>query len=278
MKLFFTLLLCSSALFAQTKKVLIIGDSWARQQFTDGVHEQIFVDSGYGNFEVVGINTAIDGKRASDWAQADQLQIIADELTDNPDIDTVQLTIGGNDFLGEWHVDLNASEVAALQQQILTDIATITDFVLAQDSSIEILLSFYDHPNFVDTISGFSGILCKNKLQVMGSPSAFVLNTTAQAFENVYTQISANNPRVFHISHLGMMQAFYGFPDAGFAPGDIMPPGDFTRPSPVPAMRETFGITDCFHLNSDSYTLLVQNLFNDYFHARFDTIFKNRFE
>lgn len=271
-------LFSSPALFSQTTRVLIVGDSWAQQQFDDGIHNQIFIDNGYADFVVAGSTTAINGTQASDWASPDQLQVIANAIISNPDIDTVQLTIGGNDFLNAWQADMTVVEEMALQQQILTDINTIVDFILLQNNNIEVILSFYDYPNFVDTISGVFGIFCLNLLNNMSLPTTLELNTAAQVFEQIYAQAAQSNPRVFYVSHLGMMQAFYGFPDDGIAPGDILPPGDLTLPSPAAAMRLTLGVTDCFHLSPDSYDLLVQNLFDGYFHTRFDTVFKAGFE
>ena len=91
---------CSSPLFAQTPRVLIVGDSWAAQQVADNVHQVVFTANGFSQFTVDGANTAISGSEAADWAMADQLALIAEALDAEPSIDTVQLTIGGNDFLG----------------------------------------------------------------------------------------------------------------------------------------------------------------------------------
>ncbi|HHL31422.1 MAG TPA: hypothetical protein ENJ41_02475, partial [Oceanospirillales bacterium] len=223
--------------------------------------------------------TSDNGKEAADWAMPEQLQIIAAAINANTDIDTVQLTIGGNDFLNGWNAAMSPMQQLALQQQILTDMNTIVDFILALDSNIEVLLSFYDYPNFVDTISGVSGIVCNNLYNDMAQPTVVELNSAARAFEQVYSQIASNNPRVYHVSHFGLMQSFFGFPAENILPGDILPPGDITRTSPLEAMRDFgLGIRDCFHLSPEGYTFLVQNAFDGYFHDRFDTVFRTGFE
>ena len=174
---------------------------------------------------------------------------------------------------------MSSEQEMALQQQIQTDIISIVDFILALDSNIEIILSFYDYPNFVDTINGVTGIVCNNLLTDLGKPSTALLNNTARDFESIYAQITANNPRVYHVSHFGLMQNYYGFPP-GIQPGDIaFPVGDASLQSPLAAMREIFfGVYDCFHLSPSSYEVLVENLFQSYFHTRFDTLFKTGFE
>ena len=273
-------LLGSFTLFAQNR-VLIIGDSWAQLQIDNNTHAQVFTDNGFAGIGIdpASDSTADNGKEASDWAMPDQLQIIANTIAANPDIDTVQVTLGGNDFLNNWDANMTMMEQDAVQQQILVDLTIIVDFILAQDSKIEVILSFYDYPNFVDTISGITGVFCNNLFTDMAQPSVVELNTASRAFELAYTQIAINNPRVYHVSHFGLMQSFFGFPAQGILPGDIMPPGDISRTSPLEAMRDFgLGIRDCFHLSPEGYEFLIQNAFDGYFHGRFDTVFKSGFE
>ena len=280
MKKIFLLLLLPFSVSSQTQRVLIIGDSWAQLQIDNTTHNQVFSDNNFANITIdpASDNVSDNGKTAADWAQPSQLQIIGDVIAANPAIDTVQLTIGGNDFLNNWTINLTTAEVQTLQQQILTDMTTIVDYVLAQRPNIQILLSFYDYPNFVDTIGGLFGQTCNNLLNDMGVPSVTELNTAAVEFESIYAQIATTNPRVFHVSHTGLMQAFFGFPSQGIPPGQIMPPGDLTKPSPVEAMRD-FGVTrDCFHLSPDGYNYLIQNAFDGYYFDRFDLVHNDSFE
>ncbi len=279
MKLLCMLLLFMSLLTqAQTTRVLIVGDSWAKLQLDNGSHVTVFSNNGYADIFVNGTNTARDESEASEWAMPSDLGIISDALIANPDIDTVQLTIGGYDFLNNWSINMSAMDEMDLQQQVSTDISTVVNFILLQDPNIEIILSFYDYPNYVDTIEGLSGFDCNNYLTDMGLPTTTQLNTAIVEFENIYAQIAANNPRVHHVSHFGLMQSFYGFPP-GTLPGEILPPGDLGLPSPVPSMLEIFPeVFDCNRLNSTGYELLVQNLFDGYYQFRFDTIFKSSFE
>ncbi len=264
---------------SQTTKVLIVGDSWAQQQWDDGVHDAVFAVNGYPQFVSFGDAVAISGSTAADWVAPSELQKITDALNANPDIDTVQLTLGGNDFLDQWNTGLTAMEVTAIENQIIADLQIVVDHILAHDINIEIILSFYDYPNFVDSLTGIGSFFCRNLHESLGNPTPAELNAVAVSFEQAFATVASQHPKVFHVSHFGLMQFRYGFPDEMIEPGDILPPGDPTRPSPVASMRLNFGlVVDCFHLRAEGYDELVLNLYNEYYQYRFDTVFKSLFE
>ena len=105
------------------------------------------------------------------------------------------------------------------------------------------------------------------------------MNAARVAFEEAFASVTVSNPKVSHVSHFGLMQNTYGFPDQNIAPEMILPPGDISLPNLVESMCITAGIfVDCFHLGADGYEVLVQNLFDDYYQYHFDTVFKSLFK
>lgn len=260
-------------------KVLLVGDSWAAQQWTDQAHALVFAEHGADQHGVVGASTTESGSTAAQWASAGRLAIIGQALADNPGIDTVQLTIGGNDFLDAWSVTLPPGDAAALRAQIRGDLATVVDFVLAQRPDMEVIVSLYDYPNFRDTLNSIAGIaVCRPLHQSLGEPTPLQLNQAMAEFETELAALAAH-PRVHHVAHAGQMQFTYGFPEDDIQPGDLLPPGDPALPSPVVSMRNHgFLGRDCFHLTPEGYDVLVQNLYENYFQVRFDTLFKSPFE
>lgn len=280
------LLTLSTMAVSQTSKVLIVGDSWAQQQYSDGIHNAVFDVNGYPEFEILNNadsdQVAIDGTTAADWVVPAELQKITDALVNNPSVDTVQLTIGGNDFLDNWNTGLTMMEVDALKVQIVSDIQTIVDAILAVDINIEIIMSFYDYPNFEETLGGLVGLVCQPLYDGMGMPTPAEINVMALEFTNAFVEISEQHPKVFHVPHWGRMQNAYGSSDGSIGPGVIPLPGDINLTSPLVAMREhNFGFgteRDCFHLTPEGYDILVLGLFQDYYHYRFDTIHKSLFE
>ncbi|MCB1583865.1 MAG: SGNH/GDSL hydrolase family protein [Xanthomonadales bacterium] len=273
----------ANTIHAQNAKVLIVGDSWAQQQYSDQVHDAVFDVNGYPNIEVLrnadATAVAIDGTTAADWVVPSELQKITDALVNNPSVDTVQLTLGGNDFLDNWNTAMSQQDVDNLKAQIVTDLQTIVDAILAVNINIEIIMSFYDYPNFEDTTNDPWEFICADIRTGMLNPTPVELNSMALEFTNAFVEIANQNPKVFHVSHWGRMQNAYGFPNNGIQPGDIQLPGDVTLTSPLEAMRVHFGfVNDCFHLAPEGYDILVQALYEDYYQYRFDTIYKSLFE
>jgi len=283
MKSFDFLLLCSSLGYAQNSKVLIVGDSWAQQQYSDQVHDAVFDVNGYPDIEVLRNGdsdaVAVDGTTAADWVVPSELAKITNALINNPSVDTVQLTLGGNDFLNNWNTGMTPGQVNTMKAAIVADLQTIVDAILAVDMNIEIILSFYDYPNFEETTSGVFGTVCRNLHDDMLNPTPTEINSMALDFTNAFVTIANQNPKVFYVQHWGRMQNAYGWPDQGIQPGDIPLPGDYTRTSPLEAMRTHYGfVKDCFHLEPEGYDILVQGLFEEYYQYRFDTIYKSHFE
>lgn len=271
------LLLAAQPLWAQTARVLLVGDSWAEQQWQDGVHALVFAANGAGQYGVVGDTTTESGSTAAEWATPAWLQRIGQALDENPGIDTVQLTIGGNDFLDAWSVDLPPAAQAALREQIRTDLGTVVDYVLAARPDMEVVISLYDYPNFRDTLDSLAGFfVCRPLHESLGAPTPLQLNQAMAGFEAELATLAAH-PRVHHVGHAGQMQFTFGID--GFAPGELLPPADPSRPSPVSVMRD-HGLAgrDCFHLTPDGYDVLVQNLYENFFQVRFDTLLHAPFE
>lgn len=273
-----SLALCALPAWAQTvPKVLLVGDSWAAQQWEDGVHALVFAAHDAERFGVVGATTTESGSTAAEWAAPSGLALISQALDANPSIDTVQLTIGGNDFLDAWSVSMSPPDAVALRQQIRDDLDTVIHHIIDTRPQVEIVISLYDYPNFRDTLNSLAGIaVCRPLHQSMGSPTPAQINEAMADFESDLASLTAH-PRVRHVSHAGQMQFTFGVDT--FAPGDLPPPGDPSRPSPVTAMRDHgFVGRDCFHLTPSGYDVLVQNLYENYFHVRFDTLLRTPFE
>ncbi len=153
-------------------KVLIAGDSWAQYMSDDGTHNEIFDKFGHPDFDLLGPSLgsnpgpgytgteyAISGSEAREWADMANypwVDNVITEITNNPTIETVILSIGGNDILaaksgGGWYKDMDldvAGSEAALFATIRDNTFVIINEILAVHPDVEVLISSYDYPNF----------------------------------------------------------------------------------------------------------------------------------
>ena len=249
-------------------RVLVVGDSWADIMWDQQSLRTVFALEDHPEILEKGDVTAISGSTAAEWATASFLQLITDELNANPTIDIVQLTMGGNDFLagmsgGGWFVGMSPAEEEALFNRVADDILTVIAHILNLDPDISIILSFYDYPNFQETLSGLLGFLCTDLWEGVGEPTPLELNQALLDMVDRMDALAATLPEVSLVRHAGLMQNHFGYPSMGIPPGQILPPGDPVLPSPPEALR--FAGSDCFHLNAAGYQVLAQNLW-DFFY------------
>ena len=108
-------------------KVLLAGDSWAQYMSHDGTSNKISDKFGQADKDLVGLSLgsnpgpgytgpeyAISGSEAKHWADRDNypwITNVINAITANPSIETVILSIGGNDILaaksgGGWYKDM----------------------------------------------------------------------------------------------------------------------------------------------------------------------------
>jgi lysophospholipase L1-like esterase len=267
--IFGALLLCalSPSVAGQTPvtRLLIVGDSWAEEQWLDGSHARVLSDFVLSSVGVSGELTTTSGSTAAEWVMPENLARIDAALVQYPHLDTVQLTVGGNDFLDSWNTAFSPAQFDALIALIVQDIQIVTDYILAQRPELEIVISLYDYPNFEDTRDGLIWTFaCSGLWNDLGQPDPQQVNTAAVDVIDAIEAFSDGNPRIRHVRHLGQAQIFFG--------STMLPlPGNITLPSPRAAMRERFfgGGGDCFHFNATAYDVLIGNLVAGYFGARF---------
>ena len=260
-------------------RVLLVGDSWADFFWQNASLRDVFAAHGFPEILEKGDVTAISGSTAAQWAQADHLQLITDELAANPTIEVVQVSIGGNDFLagqpgGGWFTGMTPQAVETLFTTIAANTQTVIDHILALRPDLEILISLYDYPNFVESLNGPLFFFCNGRWNDMGQPTPLQLNQIQTEFLDRIQIMVTPQPRVFLVRHLGLMQFHFGFPGLEILPGDLPPPGDLNLPSPQEAM---FLNADCFHLNPAGYAILAENLWNGYYIDVFSCLTEGQF-
>lgn len=278
------LLLATAALAGTAPAVLLVGDSWAEQMYTDGALGTALTTAGHPEVAVLGANTAISGSTAEEWAQATMLTLLTDELAAHPETEAVVLFLGGNDFLegesgGGWYVGISPAAETALFDDIEADLAVVIDAILAADPDVEVILSSYDYPNFVESLGGIVGFfVCRPLWQDLGEPTPLEINSATGLLDVRHATLASSRPRVRVVAHWGLMQNVFGYPSMEIDPGDLPLPGDPTLPSPPEAMRPQLADIDCFHLRASGYEALAGRLWDEALRRTLDGLFFDGFE
>jgi hypothetical protein len=276
-----SLLVAGAAALPAAPAVMLVGDSWPRQIYDDGAMAAALAAAGHAEIVVLGDATSISGSTAEEWANAAMLELLTDELAAHPETEAVVLFAGGNDLLagesgGGWYLGMPPETETALFDAIESDLTTIVDTILAADPDVDFVLSSYDYPNFVETLSGLGALVCVPLWQDLGEPTPFEINTTTTLLDQRHAAIAAPRPRVAAVSHWGLMQVQFGYPSLGIDPGELTLPGDVSLPSPPGAMR-FFG-SDCFHLRASGYAGIAGRLWEQALVRSFLGIFLDGFE
>lgn len=290
-------------------RVLIAGDSWAQFMWDDNTHNQLFNRFGHADKQAVsrslgqnpgpghtGPEYAVSGSEAREWVQTGNYPWIANvlaELQARPTIDSVMLSIGGNDILagrsgGGWYKDMDLDQPGAetaLFNRILDHTGIISDAVLAARPGLSVLISSYEYPNFNVNPLWCGLYACPKRRDLSRDPTnALVtdaeLNAMNLSVETRRIQWTNGLPRIDFDHGVGAMHHYYG--DGQAAPGVLPRPGQLApaflpfpggnpaRPSLRSNFRTTLGISaDPIHLNPAGYRFKVALQTETHFFPRF---------
>lgn len=256
-------------------RVLIVGDSWSAYTTAYGSLDAAFAQAGHPDKLAVGATTAIPGSTAADWTTPAYQALITQALGQNPDVDVVHLTIGGNDFFGGWNVAMGAAAEAALFDQIAADVEDVVDFIQSQRAGIQVVLSTYDYPNFDEELAAnpLYGLIYAS----MGFPTASQLNDAGARGQLRIGREVFQKPNVHVIHHFGLTHFLRGYPAKGMAPRTSAKPLQW-RPGQAPAAGgdpSLFGtpewLLDPIHLTDIGYYWVAAHctflFYDDYFDA-----------
>ena len=307
MKLIYTFILSLSysLFYAQTcapePKVLIAGDSWAQYMSDDGTHNAMFDKFGHSNFDLLGQSLgsnpgpgytgteyAISGSEAREWADMVNypwVDNVITEINNNPTIETVILSIGGNDILaaksgGGWYKDMDldvAGAEAALFATIRDNTFVVINEILAVHPNIEILLSSYDYPNFDTGIFTCFLYACPKREDLSRDPGGNLITNTELNQMMVTVEAEritwlALEPKLYFDNAIGLSHYYYG--DGVNAPGTLPLPEQSAPFSAnfnggnlnLPSLRSNFrNGADPIHLNAPAYEYKIIHQTLNYF-------------
>ncbi|MEX1190972.1 MAG: SGNH/GDSL hydrolase family protein [Brumimicrobium sp.] len=263
------------------EKVLLVGDSWAFFMGVDGTINNVFDNWGHSDIEFyTNVILSENGAETNDFLEQGKQDEIANQLNNNPDIEVVHLSLGGNDVLGSWKVSFSQAQTDSLKSEVKDSLIAVIDFIKSVKPDIKILWSGYVYPNFEEVISGFwspSDHPFYGTWEGMEFPDNEMLNVLLNDFSSDIENYYATDTLVDFVNITGLMQYTFGQDDAlevapfGTYPAFTapLPIGFEDYPSPQNAMRN-YGITkDCFHLSVKGYEDMISYHTQKYYHKLF---------
>lgn len=279
-------------------RILLAGDSWAQYMWDDGSHNDILDKFGHGEKRAlslslgsdpgpgyVGPEYAVSGSQARHWVDTANYPWLANLVTalqENPSIDLVVLSIGGNDVMAGkdndgWYKDMDLDVPGSEQaffDRLTLDTATIIQAALDVRPEIRVMISAYDYPNFNVGFWCFVSA-CPLRRNMSRDPDNDLItdaeiNDILVTIESMRVGWANANPRILYDHSLGLMHYYYG--DGVVGPGVLPHPGQtppdyapFPGGNPLlPSLRSVFRLpggidADPIHLDYEGYQYKITN-------------------
>ncbi|MBK7239162.1 MAG: SGNH/GDSL hydrolase family protein [Flavobacteriales bacterium] len=136
-----------------TNKVLLVGDSWAFFMGVDQTINTVLERWGHSDARyLTNLTIAENGAETDDFLTAEKQDEIEARLIAEPSIKVVHLSIGGNDVLGDWNVEMTTQQTDSLEASVRARLVQVIDFILNVRPDVHVLWSGYMYPNFEEVI------------------------------------------------------------------------------------------------------------------------------
>lgn len=228
-----------------TPRIMMVGDSWAWFMFINHSLRDALADEGLGQFKEEGMYTTVPGSTAAQWTNPKWLEQITTEMARVPTADIIHLSLGGNDFLRQWHIEMSDADRHALFTQIVRDIETVVVHCLNLRPDIQVAIVGYDYIN-----------------HAKGRASLQELNEAGMILAGMKRDMAARHERCEYIHSYGAMHHYFGFPPK-IAPGALPRPGQNPDFNPWPGGDRKKGnppesMFDKIHLSQKGYYYLAR--------------------
>lgn len=272
-------------------KIMLIGDSWANFMHLSQSIEDAMDNHGFSDLGQLSIlDLCILGARTTTFLNDSSLLAqIESEILNNPTLEFVHMSIGGNDVMGSWDVNFTPGATDTLLEEVVQRAMDLKDYILSINPDLTVVWAGYCFANFGDAINEVPANLQAQHpyygaWQNMDFPDFIQINQMLRRFSDSVTSIMANDPNLHFVPALGLMQHHYGqndplnIPPTGTYPAGVAPidTGYLEYPSPSESMITLGAIPftsielfDCFHLNPDAYEVFMDYQFSQYYMYEF---------
>jgi hypothetical protein len=194
---------------AAIRRVLMLGDSWTHFMWADRAIRDVLIERGLSQYEE--FNIAVGGTKANQWVE--DLDDIKAYLLENPTIDVVFMTLGGNDMLyGDpinwWDsLELPGGEDAFFNS-VAENVAKVCQAAIEVRPDIHVAVCSYDYMNCLRKTS--DSVCTLTPEQALAN-----INYVNQAMircEKRVLQYVNQVERVQFVNNYGLMQYTFGYP------------------------------------------------------------------
>lgn len=213
-------------------KILLAGDSWVMLPCLFRSPHAAFKRNNVKVEILDCLKTSEVGAHAEWWVKKKTykktLQILREDMKNaKPEIRVVYLSLGGNDFLGDWNKSMTTAEENAVIDHIREKVREVVESFQAINPHLRVLVSGYDFGYFTahHPISAY-----RKTYRHMGEPTTGELQSALVRFSQGMAQLSAM-PNVAYIHHFGLMHFYYGAPELGIPARVSAPPEDISPAS-----------------------------------------------
>jgi lysophospholipase L1-like esterase len=280
----------AAPLCAQVPRILYVGDSWTYYPWAEQDPPALRSvlarpEVGLGNYVEDG-TIALLQPTAAGWDADGPKDAIRQKLEENPTIDIVHISLGGNDVNYGLQGNFSPEHIASMNGAAVDHIENIVDFIHSLRPDIRVAICGYDYLNITEgfTFNNFTVV------QSIEDPTALAyllyglnavtaadvlanqrkLNDVFVDLEQRKLDLSLARTRTRYIHNFGLMQAVFGIPSLSVPPNvaatpvgwsgnySNFPGGNRDLFSPRVAMDGSSGL-DPIHLSPGGYIRLMEN-------------------
>lgn len=258
----------------KTRKLMVIGDSWAQFLTSNHTFDHLLNDYGYTDYYAG--STALIGSKAYQWAKPANLAVLAKLLLERKETTVVVLTIGGNDLIESWNADLTPEAADREFTKIAGHVETIVRALTLVRPDLRVVILGYDYPNLVESLESKLTNANKGYFKRLRQPTPTQVNAAIVAMGKKFQEVASRVDRVEYVNNFGLTQYVYGYPKHNLSPNSVPFPGNHQQnyepfaggrtdlPGPPEAMFQLPNFTDSIHLSGESYYYIGQNAMDRY--------------
>ncbi len=309
----------SAQCFTRTKRVLWVGDGWSYRMWQNQNLSNVFDQYGHADkidwnndptpdvttSDVDSLQTSVGGTTETLTAQnalipgfynggLSIMDRMTTELTNEPTIDIVLLSLGLNDWIaGMLSAGGPNSYNNANNQPIADNIQTLINAAKGVRSNIDVVIMGYDYVGLYEEATDHAAGNPWHDLwySAWGNPSPDTYYNSLVDLESRKKAIADADPRVYYVHNFGVNQYYNGWPLGSVAPGTATAPTSSNFPGGLIYSGSRVGNDeislydlgsgnfDPYHLNTTGYTYLCDfDSMPQYFLARFTPAYDTFFE